>query len=468
MAHERSARLHPRAAGARRGAEPFRWFRRALLVLLGGYLFFGRPFAYLRVPGSPLFVGELVLLVGLFEAARVGRTLRRTVRRSRPLQVLLVFMAGCSVRLAVDLPRYGLDAVRDAAIWYYATFAFLVAAAILCNPRTLDDLLRWYRRVIPFFLAWVPVALVLSRSAPLAFVPGSETAINAFKPPDLAVHTGAALAFLLLTAGPSARDQHRLRLTGVIGLAALLLAGSQTRGGFAAAVVALALAAPYVPDRRRTTFTTLAALGAVVLALVVIDPRVELGGRELSLDQVQANVMSVVGLVDGEAAPDAGSLQDNIEWRLEFWERVRDDALAPENFLTGQGFGPILADRYGFQTAHGDSAQPLRSVHNSHLTVLARTGVPLALVWLLVWSVWAATVWPRHGHRASPEVRMRVWVVATVIAMLVNAFFDPSLEGPHSGIWLWTLVGAGVALAIPRAPSPGARPTRADPAAAPG
>ena len=101
---------HPRAL-------PFKWFMILLVPLLGGYLFFGRPFAYLHIPGTPVFIGEIVLVVGLIEAVPYIKAIRVVVRQHLPLQLLLAFMAVGALRMLWDLPEYGLDAVRDSAPW---------------------------------------------------------------------------------------------------------------------------------------------------------------------------------------------------------------------------------------------------------------------------------------------------------------------------------------------------------------
>src|SRR5438093_11515124 len=89
----------------RRGRRPFRWFTPAFALLLGGYLFFNKTFAYLHVPGTPVFIGELVLVVGIVESIHLRLPWRRLVASSPILEVLFAFMLACSVRLLVDLPR---------------------------------------------------------------------------------------------------------------------------------------------------------------------------------------------------------------------------------------------------------------------------------------------------------------------------------------------------------------------------
>src|SRR5438093_8546543 len=97
----------------RRGRRPFRWFTPALGLLLGGYLFFNKTFAYVHVPGTPVFVGEIVMGLGFLEATLIRVPWRRLLAQSTVLKLLLAFMVACSLRLVVDLPRYRLDAVRD-------------------------------------------------------------------------------------------------------------------------------------------------------------------------------------------------------------------------------------------------------------------------------------------------------------------------------------------------------------------
>ena len=68
--------------------------------------------------------------------------------------------------------------------------------------------------------------------------------------------------------------------------------------------------------------------------------------------------------------------------------------------------------------------------------------------------------------------KINLWVIGFWIAFLVNMSFTVYLEGPHGGIWYWSLMGLGVALlewqrSLPPVSSAGARvdstrPTYAD------
>ena len=260
-------------------------------------------------------------------------------------------------------------------------FAFLVAAAAVKEPTFVPRLLRWYRRVLPWYFAWAPIAVALTEVDALAaiYVPGTTTLINAFRYTDVAVHVGLGLGFLWLgvdrMVGARPR-QSRDALVSILGLVALLAVGSQTRGGFVAALATLAIVIAFLPSGRRRWIALSGTIGLLVtLGLILtLNLRIEGDRRDVSVQQVTANLSSLVGDQSDE------DLAGTVEWRQGFWGQVLGDLLGSRAWLTGLGFGEILPARYevdvGFTNSEESTTQPLRSVHNSHLTVLARTGFP--------------------------------------------------------------------------------------------
>jgi hypothetical protein len=431
----------------------FVWFTPALGLLLGGYLFFSKSFAYIHIPGTPLFVGEVVLGIGIVEVLQVRSPWRRLLASAPVLKVLAAFMAVCSIRLFRDLPVYQLDAVRDSSIWYYGIFAFLVAAAALREPTFVPRLLRWYRLVLPWYFLWAPVAVALAQVDALTAisVPGTGTPINVFRINDIAVHLGLGLTFLWLGVDrliEGYRPRVRDAWLSVVGVLGLLVAASQSRGGFLAAAGTAVVAFAYLPAgrRRRLVFTVTAGLLVVLTVVWTLDLRIPGERRDVSLQQLTANMASIAGSQENE------ELSGTVEWREGFWRQVVNDLLSSEAWLTGLGFGPILPERYEVDvgnTNNNPNAQPLRSVHNSHLTILARVGFPGLALWLLLWLTLAVQLirWVRRrpGGVRDPANALGVWYLASVVGFLIGAYFDPSLEGPHAGIWLFTLVGLGAA-----------------------
>jgi O-antigen/teichoic acid export membrane protein len=425
------------------------WFTPALGLLLGGYLFFSKSFAYVHVPGTPVFVGEIVLAIGIFEVLRLPSPWRHLLSRAPVLKVVLVFLAICCVRLFSDYPAYGLEAVRDSAIGYYALFALLTAAAVVCEPTFLPRLLGWYRRVLPAFLVWAPVAVLLSDVDGLSgiVVPGTDTPINSFKVGDFGVQIAMAVAFLWLDGaqarGERSRSPSRTTTLSLVGIVGLFVCLTQNRGGFLAGAVTLLVAAVYLPPgrRRRLALPLVGGLAALTLLIGLLNVRLPISEREVSLQQVTSNILSIVHRDSSQ------QLSGTVEWREQLWQRLRADMLASGAWRTGLGFGPVLGERYG--VSDPSDPRPLRNVHNSHLTVFARTGAVGLVVWALLWLAWCLHLhrWIRRrpGGVRDPDGATAGWLLAGAVGFLVNAYFDPSLEGPQACIWLYVLLGIGAA-----------------------
>jgi O-antigen ligase len=429
---------------------PFALFAPALGLLLGGYLFFDRPFAYLHIPGTPVFLGEIVLAIGVYEAVRARPPWYYLVATSTLLKLLLAFMGICFIRFLTDFPVYRMDALRDSSIWYYGAFALLVSAAACCDPAFVPRLLGWYWRILPWFLLWAPVAVVAGLSEALATisVPGSSTPINSFKTGDIQIHVALALAFLWLGGGRfvgARRSRYLETLLSTIGMLTLLMAGSQNRGGLLASVVVLTVALAYLPlgRRRRVVGAVVGGLAVAVALVMLLNLRLEGDRRDISLQQVTTNIKSVLGQeVEGD-------LSSTANWREDYWRQVLKDSLAAEHWLRGLGFGPVLTSRYEVPVEEGNPQQ-LRNAHNSHLTILARAGVPAFALWTLLWLAWigllAGWIHRRPGGVRDPGAAVAAWLLVAGPAFLINAFFDPVLEGPQGGVWLFTLLGLGAAL----------------------
>jgi O-antigen ligase/polysaccharide polymerase Wzy-like membrane protein len=434
---------------------PFQVWTWLLLVLLTGYMFLGRPFAYLAIPGTPVYVGELVLVLGVIEVLIAGRALLALVQISATLKLLALFEAWCAFRLLGSIGEHGLDAVRDSALWYYSTFALLVATAAITNDEFVPRLLGWYRRVVPIFLLWAPVAVFLSRVPALDDVHIlSDTSINGIKPGDVAVNVALAIVFLWLRLDQVDRGAKlppwRAALP-YVGLGALLVAGSQARSGLLGALLTLAVGLFMLStgERRRIVLSTVTGLTVIVGIALLLDLRFAFGGegtREFSVKQVAANVLSVV---DSSASTDAGELQGNVNWRRDYWSGVIKDAFSPQYLVTGQGFGSVLAYKYGVEDPDDPTDAPLRSAHNSHLTVLARVGIPGFVLWVAAILAWFRGVgrWirGRKSQTWAPAARLAAWTAAGALGFMFDAVFDPAMDGPMVGIWVWTLVGLGVA-----------------------
>ena len=139
-------------------------------------------------------------------------------------------------------------------------------------------------------------------------------------------------------------------------------------------------------------------------------------------------------------------LEGTKEFRLRWWSAIADYTIGGPFFWTGKGFGINLADDDGFQPTADRS---LRAPHNGHMEILARMGVPGLILWISLQAVYGFSLL-RAANRARARgdlywVQILGFVFIYWLASLVNASFDPYLQGPQGGIWFWTIFGVGLA-----------------------
>lgn len=429
-------------------SRPVRGTKFSTLLLFGiaGYMFLDRTFAWLiHVPGVPVFLGEILLVLGAVEVARHRQALRFLIARSATMKLILTFLLIGTLRLAVDIGTFGLEAIRDAAIFYYAAMAVIVAIYVMVTPETIDRGFKGYGRIIPWYFVWAPIAVFLGRSLAGAAprVPGSLTSIFSFKGGNYAVWASLGVAFLWLVQPALTRTAVRRRaVLTALGTGAIFVAGSQNRGGLLVGLTVIGLTI-LLSNRPSRTFFQISGIGLILFSLLfALDARVETGGREISVRQIVENVQSIFA-EDGE-----GNLAGTKRWRLELWTGITQDVVYGD-FPFGFGMGTNIAERYNAIPIQLDAFQTLRSAHNSHLGVLARMGIPGATIWGLIWVTFVIAVLRiRHRLRRSDPRASAVltWLLIGVVAILANATFDPTLEGPQVAIPFYVMTGAALGM----------------------
>ncbi|MPY74213.1 MAG: O-antigen ligase domain-containing protein [Alphaproteobacteria bacterium] len=412
-------------------------------VLLIGYAILDKGFAYLGV--APLFIGEMVLGIGMLCLLAGGISAR--VFGSPISWALLIFGAWSMARTMPYLDVYGIVAIRDSVLWLYGLYALLVAGAFL-KGRTVGLGPRWYASWFPWFLVIAPIVFFIYERYwnVLPRFPGTNVPIIWMKAGDMSVHLAGVVTFMGLglhrhffkSVGPNA-NLKEFGLWMLLGFD-IIAAGARNRGGFLAVIVACLVMMLFKPMNRLNRFA-LPAL--VILGLgLTFDVQIPVGGeRNVSVQQMVDNIQSIVSKSDKEY------LKETSSWRLEWWRRIEAETIHGEYFWLGKGYGVNLATAADYDDGTGN-----RSPHNAHLTILARSGVPGLVLWILVLGVVSASL--VHGYfqaqAAKQDVlaKLNVWVLAYWLAYLVNASFDVYLEGPQGGIWFWCVTGFAIALNV--------------------
>lgn len=422
--------------------------------LLAGYLLFDKAFAYIHLPGTPAYVGEIVLLVGVLGTLAATGYLRISIRDDPILAMLAAYFLWGFIRFLPGLPINGINTVRDFALVYYCLFAFFIAAALARSPDILERLIVNLNRFVPWLLLWLPFAQILDRTvagrtvAAGPNVPFTTIPIATHKGGDIAVAAVVALGSLWLF--PSGRSVRSRGLWSIIALIVLALVATQTRGGLLSALAGLAVGLAFFRDRMRLIVPAVAAT-ALVIALATLGSLQIVGtaasqGRAFSVSQLFANVASIGG------AKESGNLNGTVQGRFTLWSETLHTQVSDDRLVNGYGFGVNLAYLAGGAAVSSQPAgsDPLRSPHNSYLDVLARMGVVGMSLWIALWVGWYWRL-VRSCRRLAQRglyVRRRVAVLCLMVvtATLVNSFFDPSLEGAQAAIPMWTAFGIGLVM----------------------
>ena len=401
------------------------------MLWLALYALLGKGFAYAGFP--PLYVGEILLipavLVPIF-ARRLSALIRTPIGA-----IFTIFLAWQMVCTVPYLESYQMDALRDSVLWIYAAFAWAVGALLLRLPGLLESVISRYARFARIYIFLGPVAWLASVYLDdwLPHWPGTTVSIPLLKAGEYCVHMAGIFAFLFV----GLRKMSRWWLLLVFGDALLGMSG---RGGLIALLVASSFVLLLKPSWKRLTI--LLSFGLVLLmAMAVFEVRIATPkeSREFSLDQLSSSITSTL------AGSENTLLEGTRAWRLAWWGKIWDYTVNGDFFWTGKGYGINLADADGFQVASRD--EPLRSPHSSHLTFLARSGVPGMLFWVILQATWAWSMLTSHFRaRARGDenwANLFAWVLAYWLAFMVSAAFDVFLEGPMAGIPFWTLFGFG-------------------------
>lgn len=421
---------------------------KALLFVLVGYAILDRGFAWFHVPGTPLFLGEIVLALAALAMMSTRAPMLAAFKLSPALKVLAVWMAWGAVFLILQMPTYGLDAIRDSAIWYYGSVAAIALFLMLSDPSRFGTWAALYLKFIPFLLLWFPIAVagdtILGAGAP--YVPDSSVPLFTHRFGNIAVHSAMALGFIWLVDRNWGRLSSTQRITyssmAVLGIG---LAGFQNRGGFISASIGIIVMLMFMRQRKAELVLAVGTVAVILAtAAVITDVSIPISNkREISAAQFIDNLGSVVDPDSAESRQ-----QKTTQWRLELWTAVLDDVVT-QHPISGFGPGPDLGERYGVE---GGGEVKLRNPHNSHLGVMARMGLVGFAIWALLWITWAFQLLLLRSHLMRRgrivEGNLAAWIVVSALMMLVNSVFDPTLEGPQVAFWLWTIFGIGVAMPI--------------------
>jgi hypothetical protein len=409
-----------------------RWVA-ATVVVVGGYLVFQRPFAYLGVPGVPLFVGEVLLAAFFVFRPKVsGHRLISAMLEPSPLGALawgLVLVLGYGLVLFVrgyfdGYPRRIL--LQELVFNVYPLYILL--GLWLAERRA--DLLERFLLVLAWITGIYGIVYITFLNNTFRTLPGTNVLL--FRAP-------IGQAFLLLAL--MAFRPRGYRMWVPFGLNLVVLLAIQSRASYAGFAVGLLVWALLSKRIGRTM-----VVGVVVVALLgvasILDIRVQFsrGASEFSADNIAA---AVIAPFDEQAAAqysdDARNFSGTTQWRKTWWAGIWDSVHSDPKLTA---FGP----GYGFQltsTADLRSSDPdLRTPHNWFMYALGYGGWLGVLTFVFLLLALAHLLW--QAFRRTGQAFGLAFLAAAVTVATFSNFF----ETPYAAIPIWVICGMAAAPAL--------------------
>jgi hypothetical protein len=459
-----------------------------LAFLLLGYLFLDKGFGYLGI--GKLYVSEIgLMIIGIaFAISLVRRKIFWRGFLQPTIIALVIFMGWGLIRTIPYLTSYGLMALRDAVLWAYA--AFTIAIVILFSEKFQRYFLTIYKVVLPVFLIWLPIGFILFWMILLPRQDFLSFPFLILRAAPVCVHLAGMGSYLLLRLDKEGSKEYPLVFLWalwVLWWIAWVLFSVISRSGMLTAMLGLGLTFLFHP--RIKLVVPLLSGAAVILLLIVFNINISVPDStrnvSISAQQISLNLISLTGsnnpvstkLIEwssyltrptkagetlsgnnppgGTSTPSgtstpvtANSAQESdlrfttMEWRLSWWKEIIQYTVQGQYFWLGKGYGINLADSDGFQVMPDHS---LRSPHNATMNILARSGVPGLLLWLIFIVIFSIQMVKAIFDKSDKDRSLiALWLYIYWIAFLFNSSFDVFLEGPMGGIWFWSLTGFGL------------------------
>lgn len=418
------------------------WPVRLLLFYLFLITVIGKGPTYLTFP--PVYLSEIVMAVTVLWIVDRYGLVRAALPDEGPLTISIwMYVILGAIVTSFCVSEWGLDAIRDAAIWFYAAFYFVGRhlGSDAARGERVWNVLCVFWVVALFWCTTDQLTYMLFGWLPSQFgpeVPWRGEGVLSNSGNESIQHMALASMIMLSSNLHRGRFQRfQWILTPLAILALGVIAVSRGRGvkvGLFLAVLLL-LILKLAPGRPMQTSSKVAIGVAIVLML-------SLAGLMMMSDAFFEATQ-----LDRFAEADPSSPEGTAHFRMIWWKNLFRE-VHEENPLFGLGFGQSLNIYNPFLHGNEDEEWPVRSPHNFNITVFSRMGYVGAALWTFIlaagvgglfYRVWKGR-WrgiPYDKHRRE---EVAFWIVLLVITW-GNATFGVLMEGPVLGIWFWFALG---------------------------
>ena len=388
-----------------------------LVLLL--YIFFNKGVAY-------SYMAEILLVSGIFILFINRKQFEIGLDRKQILVGIFIIISFLFIIIGVfQYPI--LNVLRDSLAFQYAWFAFIIY--FLKNE---NDFI--WKKIIQIY-KWVPLVLFLNfilfyfvfLYLPPINIFGNQNIII-YKNGDKSVHLLISTILMFLYTEKYSRKW--LIANTILIVINFLILLAFTRSGSIAYIFAL-FSFFFFSKEKILNESVRKLLKYVPIIMIIgmglfvaIDIQGDAQGRTISLSQITDNFSSIVNTnIDG-------NLAENKVWRLIWWAKLVNESFTLQHFFVGKGLGMSLAGNDILNTDDN-----LRSPHNFNLTILARFGYIVFIMWI----IWLVSLFkPLFTRKLTGKT---LAITSIILAFIINGSFDVFFEGPMGAFPFWTFVG---------------------------
>lgn len=395
-------------------------YRLLFIITLALYIYLGKGIAY-------GYFAEFMMLLGLLLLVKERKQIPIITERAG--KIMYLFLIINIFFLIRGFLNYGIvDTIRDSLVINYLLFSFI----ILLFANEIEQFIKSILIIYKYFPIIVFCLYILSLNnffGSISFFGGIH--VLYFKFGDISVHLLAAFLFQITGLVTFKKPYDIINLMIIFLL--FSIAASYSRGGMLSFLLGLIIFYKYLRAsiikeqlKRYLKYLPILFIGAY-LFLTTFKVSENFQGRSVGLEQVVLNFTSI--FVESEE----GGLNDNKLFRLLWWGQIIDYTFNGPYFIAGKGLGVNLAEDDQILTTDLDGE--LRSPHNFNLTILARYGVFIFMIWIY-WVI----VQIKKLRQVNLS-KLQLIIICLQIAFLFNASFDVFLEGPMGAFPFWVFVG---------------------------
>jgi len=407
-----------------------------LLMALSGYLVLNYGFENLafHLGGLPIILSYLLMFGALGLALYRHPNLLRIAGQEPAVFFLLAMFGLACLHLVIDLPKYGIWAIRDASICFDCMFIVL---GLLWSQRkeSLTPLMKWlmvillvnafYSLTFPWqerIQAWSPSSGVFLQISLFGYYRGNYLYLGL-----------GALFYLFLSQYVFKWPRWIVLLLAMIQLFGLAIL--QARQMYVALLVIIVLL--FLIGEVRKSGKLVLILGVPVAAVILFTViGVEIPGRigPVRTDFFLEHFRSISG---AEGTPGA-SVEGRVEWYDEVFGRIR------KNPWFGEGFGQPLI------TFENDlNGGIVRQPHNSSVTVLARLGIVGLLPWFALHLYIVSRFVYAFRQRRRLDRQMAdfiLWLFMLYLVYMISSTVEPAFEFPSAAVPFYFFLGLSLGL----------------------